>query len=480
MANISELTNLTAMAAYYERKVLTLPPYAGETYFPSTKIATDMLTYLNQKQGAPVLAQAAKYDAAAKPINRDEFAKETFATNFFRSASALNEQDLEEINRAMFNQDDQLVKSLIVSLFDDKTKLLLGMRSRREWMAFQALMTGKVELLSNGVESIVEYQTEPDFKSTVDTSWDDTQASNPIEDLRAAIKAMKRKGTTPNQVIMNDDTFTMIQHNEKVKATLYATNANTPQVILREDVVVDFIKSELHVIPVVYDQGFIDAEATGTTDFTPFIPAGKVVLLNGPVPAQFAKTGSSNSGLVQSSQVIGHMAFAPTPEELGVRNGKIASNAIQFFDTGVAYHEYFNDKLVETEDLVSMNVLPSFEGSRGVYRLTVLHDGSNQTGNGGKTETTVTTATGIKASQATLSQAIGAVKNVTVSVQPANATDAAAVLKAVTATSDHEEIATVTAGENGGFDIAGVADGVATVTFTSGSFTSTVAVTIHE
>ncbi|MGF7436768.1 major capsid protein [Lentilactobacillus senioris] len=371
MANIDELTNLKAMSVYYERKLLTLPPYLSESYFPATKIATDMLSYLTQKQGAPVMAKASTYDAQAIPMNREKFNKEYFQTNFFRSASALNETDLEEINRALFNGDDTLVKSLILGLFDDKTKMLLGMRTRREWMAMQALMTGKINLSSNGVNTLIEYATDEDLNSDVDVAWSDTTNANPIEDMRKAITAMKHKGITPNQVLMNDDTFRMLLNNERIKTTLWPANFDTSKMMMTEDQAVDFIVRNLHVIPVVYDQGFVDEEATGTDKFTPFLTPGKVVLMNAPIPQQFAKTGSSSTGLVQSASVIGHMAFAPTPEELGLRNGKIASNTVQFFDTGVAYHEYFNDSLVQTEDLVSMNCLPSFEGSQSVFRLTI-------------------------------------------------------------------------------------------------------------
>ncbi|WP_268914107.1 major capsid protein [Lentilactobacillus sp. SPB1-3] len=371
MANIDELTNLQAMAVYYERKLLTLPPYLGETYFPATKIATDMLSYLTQKQGAPVMAEASTYDAQPTPMNRENFSKEYFQTNFFRSRSVLNENDLEEINRALFNGDDQLVKSLILGLFDDKTKMLLGMRTRREWMAMQALMTGQVALNSNGVTQTISYSSDSDLNSQVDTDWSDTENSNPIEDMRKAITSMKHKGITPNQILMNDDTFRLILNNERIKTTLWPSNFDTSKMMMTENQAVDFIISNLHVIPVVYDQGFVDEEATGTDDFTPFLTPGKVVLLNAPIPAQFAKTGSSSTGLVQSASTIGHMAFAPTPEELGLRNGKIASNTVQLFDTGVAYHEYYNQNLVQTEDLVSMNCLPSFEGSQSVFRLTI-------------------------------------------------------------------------------------------------------------
>lgn len=385
ITNIGDIVNLQSLAVFYERKILTLPPYLTESYFPSIKIATDVLQYLSSTVNAPHLAASSKYDASPKPSNRKGFGKEIFSTNFFRTASAVNEKDLEDINRAFNDNDDSLMKSLIVKLFDDKSQELLNHRARREWMGMQALMNGEIKLKSNGVTNDVIYPTDEDFQSEVATYWTDTANSNPIKDLRNALDDMRKKGQFPNQVLMNTDTFRLIQDSESVKASLYMSNANAAKMQLTEGVVVDWIKSQLHVTPVVYDQGFIDEEATGTLNFTPFVPDGKVVLLSAPIPSQFALAGTVTATAVQPAQVLGHMSFAPTPEELGARAGRIDSNSVQILDTGVAYHECFNQKLVQSEDLVSMNCLPSFEGSKGVYRLTVTKQPDTATTDAGTT-----------------------------------------------------------------------------------------------
>lgn len=93
-------------------------------------------------------------------------------------------------------------------------------------------------------------------------------------------------------------------------------------------------------------------------------------------------------------------------------------------------------------------------------------------------ETKSNPATEIVASQKTLSEAVGATKNVTITTDPADADDSADVIKAATAASSDDTIATVTANASGGFDIVGVKEGTANITFTSGTFTVTLAVTI--
>lgn len=60
---------------------------------------------------------------------------------------------------------------------------------------------------------------------------------------------------------------------------------------------------------------------------------------------------------------------------------------------------------------------------------------------------------------------------------PADANDADTVIAATTATSSDDTIATIVKNENGGFDGTIVAEGTASFDFTSGGFTTTIAVT---
>ena len=75
---------------------------------------------------------------------------------------------------------------------------------------------------------------------------------------------------------------------------------------------------------------------------------------------------------------------------------------------------------------------------------------------------------------------MGDSKDITITSDPVDASDATAVVKATTATSGDETVATVTKKSDGTFTITGVKDGTATITFTSRDLTATLAVTITE
>lgn len=79
-----------------------------------------------------------------------------------------------------------------------------------------------------------------------------------------------------------------------------------------------------------------------------------------------------------------------------------------------------------------------------------------------------------------MSEKVGDSKDITIASNPVDASDAAAVVKATTATSSDEMVATVTKKSDGTFTVIGVKVGTATIKFSSGGFTVTLAVTITE
>lgn len=76
----------------------------------------------------------------------------------------------------------------------------------------------------------------------------------------------------------------------------------------------------------------------------------------------------------------------------------------------------------------------------------------------------------------------GQSKDMTITVDPTNATDAANVIDAVTAVSSDDSVGTVAAKTDvkGIYTITGVKAGNVTVTFTSGNFNTVLTVTVND
>lgn len=390
---LDDILSLNNMGAYYEHKKLTEAPYLSESYFPAQKIGSNALKYLQTNVSAPVLANASNYDAQSLPTNRDDFQESLFQTQFFRDESVLNEGDIMQIEQAFANNDDGYLATLIGNLFDDKTKGLASMRARREWLGMQALMNGSIDMHSNGIHLKLDYGSKKEFQDTSNTDWSDKNEANIYKDVQHVLDTMRKFGIKPNQIVMNTNTFRWMQDSAKLKATVPTQNINIANGQLFDSQVGDFFAQAFRLNIVCYDGQYqdrdVDDRQHSNQGFHSYIPDGKVVFMNAPLPADdfliptsISRPVVTNGGGIQS---IGKMNFAPTPEEYGMRSGKFQAGSVQLFDTGVAYHEYENEKYYRTEDITSMNVLPSLEGAMQIFRLTVSgqNNGQQQTDNNG-------------------------------------------------------------------------------------------------
>jgi hypothetical protein len=379
--NYANAINLQGIGTTYQKIITTLPPFLGETFFRANKVSTEQLKYYIQNQPANFLSQESSADASdVTPNNYDGFSDEIFNTKFFRTAGTISEQDLMDINNASNSNDDALLKSLIVGLYENQAQQLLQQRSRREWMAMNALVNSRIDFEL----SSVSYKSNPEFQ--VDGNDWTNEDTDIWSDLRSALDAMKKRGLRPNQIIMNLNTFRQMQKNKKIKATYSSVGTNTDNFMLLEGNLVDAIRSEFHVIPVIYDQGYNTQNIDGTATFHEYIPDNMVILLNGPIDLNYALQGNSNSTITNNgvNPYIGDMDFAPTPDELRARRGAISGD-LQIFDTGVAFHTYDNPENAQTESRTVQNCLPAFTHSREVFRMSVGPKASNTNNNGPQT-----------------------------------------------------------------------------------------------
>ncbi|WP_353486066.1 major capsid protein [Apilactobacillus xinyiensis] len=377
MASITELRSLQNVAAYYERKVMALPPYMSESYFRNNPITSDKLQYLISKVSAPELAKTSSYDADPKPSNRDGFSKKVLGTQFFRQSSTINEMDVMDLNEAAAgNQSDAYLMPLLRNLFDNQTKDLLSMRARRNYLGVKALIDAKIPLKVGGQVQTFEFDTKSEFQQDSTTDWSNTKTSNIYEDVRKVLKTMRQIGIYPNQVIMNDNTFNMIQRSDNLKATVPTQNINIANGNLSETQVADYFKSEFKLAIVRYDGVYKESDLGVNDDnnLKQYIDDGKVVFLSAPLPDNSFIVPTSNTSQIidlSGGQYVGNMNFAPTPESIGLATGRYGNDEVMILDTGVAFHRYRDRKLNREEDITAMNVFPSLEGSQTIFRLKV-------------------------------------------------------------------------------------------------------------
>jgi len=97
----------------------------------------------------------------------------------------------------------------------DMKDLERSITRREEWMAAQALFSGKLIIIGQGVNKQIDFGFENNM--VADVPWSDTKNSDPMRDLREARKKASRSGYSPNIMIADSDTIDSMLDNERVQ-----------------------------------------------------------------------------------------------------------------------------------------------------------------------------------------------------------------------------------------------------------------------
>lgn len=336
--------------AYKEQ--MGIQPYLGDGYFPKEKSATMELKWFYGSNGLPVSLTPSNFDALATIRDRIGFKEVQTEMPFFRESYLVKEKDEQEYENVMNAVDSAVAREVLRNIALGPIELVKGANVVPERMRWQLLCpldgSPKISISANGVNYDYNYDVDESYKKNnfvelLGTSaWDDLENSDPIEDLRAAKKVMKKRGKIVKVANMNDNTWSKICKNKKVANYLLAKNP-TAVVEITEKNVKQYIKDELELEVIVYDKMYKDESGKEKT----FIPDGMV-------------------SLVPDKTALGKTKYGKTPEE---RSGDKSIGQLQLVETGVALYTYANPHPITTQCICSEIVLPTFERMMDTYAI---------------------------------------------------------------------------------------------------------------
>lgn len=341
MASIEDIVSPQYMQGYWENFKATLPPFYGETVYPTTTTDGDTLDYIVGADSLPVAMNTSNFDQDTVFIQRPGFDTKHMEIPFHKNGIAMDETTRKKLQRALRYGDSTTINTLRTKVFDDQARLLVQARNKREEMAMSALTTGKLALTDNGVNYSVDYGIPANHLGTSTKAWSDPTAE--IEtDIQNVEDLLTQTTGAPQVMIMNTKTFRSLQHNKEIINTSIITNT-TNIGMLPATAVTAFLQDTFQVNIVVYNQGYYNAQG----QFKPYIPDDIVI---------FTPDGA-----------LGNMTFTQTPEELDLTSDSAVQTTI--VDTGVAVSVWKKPDPVATLMKVSQQVLPSFPQANTVYIL---------------------------------------------------------------------------------------------------------------
>jgi hypothetical protein len=198
--------------------------------------------------------------APERPMTVDDITKKGFGENIY-SAKTPEERSNELLAK-------------------DMTDLEESIQRRKEWMAREIILSGKINVLDedDGVDIQIDFGFTNEDTLFGEALWSRAE-SNPLEDLakwrRAVIKAT---GKAPTSCVMSSDVYQAFKTHEKVKSELNVLNMSTGKIEPRiVDTSLTFLGrlTELDLDIYAYDEWFIDDDGEEQA----MLPSGKLILL---------------------------------------------------------------------------------------------------------------------------------------------------------------------------------------------------------
>ncbi len=329
-----------------------ISPYLGTGFFPKMKSSTMDLKWFKGSKGLPVSLTPSNLDAQATVRDRIGFKEIETEMPFFRESYLVKEKDAQDYENLMNAADGTIAQELLRQIALGPIDLIQGANVVPERMIWQLLSpvdgSPKIAISANGVNYDYNYDIDGSYRAnnfielSGTSAWNDLENSDPIQDLMAARKAMRKKGKIVTTAIMNDNTWQKVVQNKKVRDYIVAKSTMATIFIEGSDVK-RFIKQseDLQLDIIVYEKLYKDESGNEKT----FIPDGVVTLLPGKVP-------------------LGSTKYGKTPEE---RSGDKSTGNLQIVETGVALYTFTNPHPLVTQCICSEIVLPTYERMDDTY-----------------------------------------------------------------------------------------------------------------
>lgn len=279
----------------------------NSTYWPrffGLKFRTE-LTWeaLQGEKGSNVIADVISYDASAPEKGRETIGKASGKITKIAVKRSMKESDLLEYDRLKTSAtpDQALLLDLV---FNDPEFVVNAVNGRTEWLALQALSTGRVILdknNNNGIitETAVGFGVPASNRKFVAKKWSDPASATPIADIKEQQKNARKKAVTLKYCLMDAETFENIVATEEFKKAfgfmLSKNDVVANQTISLEDANKLMSKNRLPKIVIIESYQRIEKEDGTRTVISPW-EAGYVTFLTD------AKAGRIQHGPIMEEQ----------------------------------------------------------------------------------------------------------------------------------------------------------------------------------
>lgn len=210
------------------RKLPPVHTFFRSTFFSHEKTFVTKSVDMDYKKGARKLAPFVSREIGGKVVPNTGYTTETYTPPFIAPDRVTTIDDIldRQPGESLYSGRTPAQRA-VIQMSEDFTDLREMILRREEWMCAQAMLTGKIVVLGEGVKDTIDFR----FTNLLDISkdakrkWKGGTAQNKYADLKAWHEKVQKEGfTNCNVCIMASDVVTEFLMDEQIRKLLDVKN----------------------------------------------------------------------------------------------------------------------------------------------------------------------------------------------------------------------------------------------------------------
>jgi len=259
------------------RKMRSNPAkFIGSKYAPMTESQFQEVEY-DEIYGPVGMTNSHALNSEPKLVKFPKVVRKLFKAAYFKETHRIDESDILKLRNLGGSEQQRISAQQLVAVGLDS--LNIRIENRVEWMRWQALINGRVQIDENKVKVNAVYGIpEENLNVKVKTTWTDAENAKPVEDIQSVIRSYVGSGHKLTTMVMNSYTAGLFCFAKDTKT--YYKGMGVQEKLTSGNLTKYFSSIFPGVELEIYDEGWVDESNV----FHEFVPNNKILCL-GDAPA---------------------------------------------------------------------------------------------------------------------------------------------------------------------------------------------------
>lgn len=345
MPNIFDFVNAKEIALYI--KNLPQESTLDKQLFPADKQYGMEIELAKGAKQRPVALSLSSFDVNVRPrMLKASVDIEKRDMPFMKESVLINEKERQKLMLALAANNQNIIDQILSTVYENYKVLVDGAEIQMRRMRAELLQNGKINIVSDNGDVVVDYNVPSEHKETISSSakkWN-VATADIVGDIQKWQKVFVNEGySKPTVLVLTDTCFGYVCQNTAILNDIKGLNTNY---IVTENDVKNYLATKFGITIAIVNGVFVNEAG----EATPYYADNKVTLI---------PTG-----------VLGKTVYGTTPEEADSIFGS-AKLDTQIVNTGVAITTMAKEDPVTVETKVSQLGMPSFEKADECFFATV-------------------------------------------------------------------------------------------------------------